>query len=258
MTVTTPYSYVNGQVLDPDGHNGNVYSTTPGQGVVSEINGGLNTFTSDFKIQKEHVWPEQATRARQESALESIDVFSDAFSETGDTIYRAVAGCAVRMYLPYASTLSLWQWSVFVHPFHVLPVTDNNEGQPPSVTSVSSNIFIRARLNGTNLDHTKRPLPTTAVYTRTNTPAYTMDAQESRFSLQFDMSHLQEDVSAGWHDLSLTMYMEPLFDGEDENRALYTSPVNRLIGPLSSTSFGHTFYQRASFGIRNARVLTLL
>tara|TARA_R100000808_G_scaffold909_1_gene4330 strand:- start:379 stop:1152 length:774 start_codon:yes stop_codon:yes gene_type:complete len=257
MAVTTPYNYFNRQILDTEKHNENVYSTNSGQGIVSEINGGINTYSADYRVQKEHVWPEEAVRARQDFALESLDYFSNAMSENDDTSYRAVAGCSTRVYVPYSSTLSLWQWSAFIHAFKVR--TSNvgeldDDDQLVTATTVAPNVFIKAFLNGSALEHTKRTIPTSATYRTTNTATAFVDGhvQESRFALQFDMSHLQETVASGWHDLALRIYMEPVL----KVTTSATDEGGFYEGAIGSSNC--TFHHRVSFGIRNARVLTIL
>tara|TARA_R110000824_G_scaffold40851_5_gene122027 strand:- start:2395 stop:2616 length:222 start_codon:yes stop_codon:yes gene_type:complete len=73
------------------------------------------------------------------------------------------------------------------------------------------------------------------------------------------MHHLQETLSAGWHELSLTLHQEQVLDNSagDNSSDLYSDVITRVIGH-TNTEREHVFYQRASFGIRNARVLTLL
>jgi hypothetical protein len=251
MAVTTPYNYFNRQILDTEKHNGNVYSTNSGQGIVSEINGGINTYSSDYRIQKEHIWPEEAVRTKKDFAIESVDYFSDAMAQTDDTTYRAVAGCATRVYVPYDATLSLWQWSAFIHPFKIRGTT-SAAGDPANVATAS--VFVKAFLNGVSLEHTKRTIPTTAVYRDDNESFAGTDrrVQEQRFSLQFDMSHLQENVTAGWHDISLKLYVEPILD-PNTSAAGEETLLSGKVGDESCV-----FHHRISFGVRNARVLTIL
>tara|TARA_R100001086_G_scaffold249737_1_gene190648 strand:- start:2645 stop:3433 length:789 start_codon:yes stop_codon:yes gene_type:complete len=262
MSVTTPYTYVDELALSTDQHNRNVYSTNAGEGIYSEINGGVDSFSSSFKVQEEHVRPEQATRARQEFAVESLDFFTDAMSENDGDKYRPIAGCSARVHVPYDASLSLWQWSAFIHPYKVRGVItgfDQND-DPTGYTSRTSDVFIRASLNGTALHHTKRTIPTSSIFQTTKTTSGDssgrVDSFERRACLQFDMSHLQQDVTAGWHDLTLTIYMEPLVNTDG---SLF---VQRYYGGLfsddASNLVDHVIYHRVSFGIRSARVLTLL
>jgi len=267
VSVSTPYNYFNRQVLDPDKHNENIYSNSAGQGIVSEINGGLDSPVADFRIQKEHVWPEEATRQRQEAAVETLDVYSNAFSDTGETTYVPVAGCSVRLHMPYAATLALWQWSAFVHVFRPHTTSIFRDTRVATVGSTSK-AFIKAKLDGSSLSHTIRPLPTTVEHAKYDGGTFgVLRSNEARSALYFDMSHMQETVLSGWHDLTLTLYLENLLDsttasGLYEGNIVPVSEefkVSRLFNP-NDPEGGHdyTFYNRVSFGIRNARVITLL
>tara|TARA_R110002020_G_scaffold200914_1_gene403323 strand:- start:440 stop:1252 length:813 start_codon:yes stop_codon:yes gene_type:complete len=270
MTVITPYNYVDGNVLDPDGHNDNVYSRQAGRGIQSEANGGLNSFKADFAVKKEHVWPEEAVRIRQDSALETIDIFSDAHADSGTAKYRVVAGCAVKVYVPYAATLALWEWSVFISQARffvhlqdqVFSPKDDGSVAVAAVTS-EPNIIIRARLTDsagtvTNLPHSKRLLAQTIGFDDKSPSGSLPDSYEDRAALHFGMHHLQESVAAGWHELSLTAHQEFVtHEVDDDSRELFQAELARSRGQ-TTVNRDHVFYQRASFGIRNARVLTLL
>ena len=276
MTVITPYAYPNGQELDPDGHNENVYSKNAGKGIQSEVNGGLNSFKTSFEVQKEHVWPEEAVRIRQDAALETLDVFSDAHADSGSVVYRPVAGCSTKIYVPSAATLALWEWSVFISEARFFVhyrdrlLNDDGDYVPGSEEVLDPTMVIRARLidsagTVTNMPHSKRLLPHSVghydrQYDRT-VVASTFRARqvfEDRSSLHFGMHHLQEDVVAGWHELVLTLHQEQVTQQDDDtDRSIYQDMVERTTGETSVKTM-HVFYQRASFGIRNARVLTLL
>ena len=79
-------------------------------------------------------------------------------------------------------------------------------------------------------------------------------------SMQWDMNHMETSVSAGWHSLDLLLYMSPVLDrSQDGNEGILTAEVKRdVVGARRDATFDHKFYQRLTFGIRNARVLTIL
>ena len=85
------------------------------------------------------------------------------------------------------------------------------------------------------------------------------NTNEKMAAMCWDMSHMQEDVSAGWHDLNLTIYMEQLQSQLGSNGG---GPVEQSYsvskGGFSGSSTKHYLFHRASFGVRNARVLTIL
>ena len=268
MAVTTPYAYPDGQVIDPDGHNENVYSKNPGKGIQSEANGGLNSFKTGFEVQKEHIWPEEAVRLRQDAALETLDIVSEAHADSGEVVFRPVAGCSTKVYVPYAATLALWEWSVFIseakffiHLYDAAEYDSKALSYSVAATTVTPTMVIRARLTDssgvvTDIPHSRRRLPTSCGHTR-GTPG--VQVFEDRCCLHFGMHHLQETLSAGWHELSLTLHQEQVLDNSagDNSSDLYSDVITRVIGH-TNTEREHVFYQRASFGIRNARVLTLL
>ena len=262
MAVSTPYPYPAGQVIDPDGHNENVYSKNSGKGIQSEANGGLTSFKTGFEVQKEHIWPEEVVRVRQDAALETIDVFSEAHADSGDVVFRPVAGCSAKVYVPYAATLALWEWSVFISEAHVyLHLVDGALGSAPTKTAAPA-MFIRARIidaagTVTEISHTQRHLPKTLGLKTGFTGA---NIYEERACLHFGMHHLQESVAVGWHEISLTLHQDPVTiesTTSETQREQYAGDLKKTLGAEEGT-YEHVFYQRASFGIRNARVLTLL
>tara|TARA_R100001594_G_C4024281_1_gene259821 strand:+ start:606 stop:1409 length:804 start_codon:yes stop_codon:yes gene_type:complete len=267
MTITATYPYVDNVEIDVVGHNDNVYSPSPGRGIMSETNGGLDSFHADFKVKSEHVWPEEAVRVRQDSALETIDIFSEAHADSGDDVnFRPVAGCSTKVYVPYAASVALWEWFVFISEArinaHLTDSTTNQQGAYSPPTSISPAMFIRARLVApsgtvTEVEHTQRHLPRTIGVTL-GTGGF--QSYEQRACLHFGMHHLQENVEAGWHEISLTLHQEPVTyspGGGSKERVQLLINLNRSLGKYTDT-VEHGFHQRASFGVRNARVLTLL
>ena len=125
------------------------------------------------------------------------------------------------------------------------------------------NIIIRARLTDsagtvTNLPHSKRLLAQTIGFDDKSPSGSLPDSYEDRAALHFGMHHLQESVAAGWHELSLTAHQEFVtHEVDDDSRELFQAELARSRGQ-TTVNRDHVFYQRASFGIRNARVLTLL
>ena len=249
MSVVIPYKYITGSILDPDGHNQNIYTDTPHTGIMSTANGQLHStnFDSSFQVQSEHIHPEEVLRGRQDSGLETLDYFSDGIADSDQATFVNVAGCGVKVYVPYSATLALWQWSFFFSNLKSVTLDQHDE-------YVSGDIVVRAALNGTALQHTMRGLPETSthgVYAGYNNSNETMACQ------YWDMSHLQTNLSAGWHDLNLTIYMQQVLDSD--SAATHYQSATRKTGVFSgSTSIRHYIYNRASFGVRNARVLTIL
>ena len=269
MTVSTPYSYLDGQELDPLGHNKNIYSPTPGEGIMSEANGGLDSSNlhAGFKVRSEHVWPEEVCRGRQEFVLDTADVFSngcsDAGGETAQTVagnYRPLAGTSLRVYIPYDVNVALWEWSFFLSGYRILI-----ESGISALGNRQYEMSIRARLNGTALPHTARSVPISAKLaikdstgTGTKRKVHDKIVLEQKNAMQWDMNHMALDVTAGWYTLDLTAYMHPVVDPQEtENEGILNATLERVVG-THTKEFFHKFYQRLSLGIRNVRLLTIL
>ena len=70
--VVLPTTFIDGQVLPVDDLNKALYSKTPGEGVYSEPNGGIQLQSTqnggtDFKLRQEHLQPEQVVKTRTAS-----------------------------------------------------------------------------------------------------------------------------------------------------------------------------------------------
>ena len=96
-------------------------ATDPDSGIMSTLNGRLNknNLHSSFVVRAEHIQPEQTTLARSGSMLETSTIYGNGVVEPisgtqpGQTFFT-LPGCSVRWYQPYATSVSLMQWSFFV------------------------------------------------------------------------------------------------------------------------------------------------
>ena len=239
--LSLPYTYADGSVLVPVSHSANIFSATGDEGLFSEPNGGLDhlNLAVGFQIQPEHVWPGEAIRMVMEERLDSIDYLSDAFADSSSAdsanAYITVAGASCRFFLPYQASVVLYQWPVFAHAFRFR----DGAGTGPA-------IHIRVLVDGSVVTHTRRPMPETAF--DDNGATNLIIGRESRNARSWDMAHLGTNVAAGWHGLDVRAYMD-LVD-LSENLA-------RDIGDQTVTS-AYDLHHRITFGISNARVLTLL
>ena len=274
MTVTISYFYPNGTPLNTEEHNKNIYDAKPGgSGIMSDANGGLNTtnLSTGFQVLPEHIYPEQAARGRQEWALEDIDYNTEGFSDIDEATFRPVAGCGVRMHVPYDCSLAMYQCSFFIDPWRVLLEVTQAQGYETTYGRAHEfAMFVRCRLDGVPLTHTQRPIPANVILSRSgfvdwsgatvvNFPKNTMKAFPNLGALLwYDFSHLDQDVTAGWHNFDLTIYLEGLVDPEStETGQPLRGFSKRRIG-VFQPDFLNDFYGRLSFGVRNARVVTLL
>jgi|MDSZ01.3.fsa_nt_gb hypothetical protein len=97
-------------------------------GLMSTLNGKLEyvNLNSDFKVKSYHIQPEQASLARMESMRATSTVYGNGIPSlvepvTGNEIreissgnFFTVPGCSLRWYQPYATSVSLMQWSFFL------------------------------------------------------------------------------------------------------------------------------------------------
>ena len=115
-TILPSFSYLDGAVLDSDGHSRNVYDTASGRGLMSTANGDLDqgNLDSSFQVRSEHILPQLTVRTSDSFSLEPIDCFQDAFSantaaeqysfnDAPDNLWNPVPGCGLRFYLPSRS-----------------------------------------------------------------------------------------------------------------------------------------------------------
>ena len=257
-TISSSYTYVDNTTLEPDEHNKNVYTDSNNEGIMSTANGELDSanLSPTFKVQPEHVHPEEATLMRQDSMRETIDCFQNAFARApADTYYLHTApnsvwvpvpGCSLRFYQPYAASFGLLSWSFFVEGY--IPIT----GTVPATTWSTSSapvVGVAGFLDGSPIIHSRRNLPRTDALITDSDPCLVDTSAESRACLWFDQCHLIESVSKGYHDFQLMLYMDIV----DATAA--DVQFERNVETLEVSS---RIFQRASFGIRNAKVVTFL
>ena len=271
--VVTPYTYLDGRKLTTE-HNKNIFSADGDEGIMSEPNGGLSStnLASDFLVQKEHVHPEEVYRLRQDSAKYSSDYMSDALGNSSeDAAFVPIAGTATRVYLPYAVSAALWQVSFFYSSFRVYHNNNNAISTP--------DIYVKMYVDGTSIDHTWRSLPMSAPMDRYiyREDGSSDDREGTIFGAEnegvnrvyeaisgtgyMDWAHLAQDVSAGWHDVVAQIFMEHTVTGAG---AALTADFHTGVGDdergdrnredMASVALAN----RATFGFRNARVLTFL
>lgn len=269
-TITPSTTYPDGTTISVNGHNANVYSTTSGQGILSEPNGGLgvSNLSATFKIVDEHVMPEEAVMARMDGTSTSFDVYSNAFGTRNDQdeTYVAVAGLSERVYFPYDMSAVVWQWSFFA------------SGWIPYFFKFSSGaygvgeIWLRLFIDGVEYDSFRRSLPVTGdlvadgdISSLSAPDQYYFRAtnhggidKEHHSTQWFDISKLQKNVSKGFHELSIKLYMPRLvFTDAGENDELTVIGSARNFSPEGSLEdrVQCTVYQRITLGTRNVRCI---
>ena len=254
--IVPPYNYPDGTTLDVEAHNESVFGES-GTGLMATVDGNLdiNNFNEKFRIQPEHVMPEQAAIGRQDWDQYETTLFSDGVGvnqAVSSSVNRFnVPGCSIRFYQPYDATMALFQWSFFI---------SQTKWKIARTTKLGGDIFpnmsVIAQLDGADLTHTQRPLPRSAVTDGVRgLRASQVINCEPHNALWFDMSHLEVlGLAKGWHELRLQMLMQHVVDDDGTN---YQQDFNIKFGQ-SLREFKFYTMQKAAFGIRNARVLTML
>ena len=281
--VSSSTDYPEGTVLSVADHNDNVHSVTDGKGIMSVANGKVSTvnLADDFAIKGEHVMQEQAALARMEGMRRTNTVFADAvptpnneaFDLTDTDKWFTVPGCYLRWYQPYDASAALIHWSFFAS-------ANRWNGWAVDRDDVfwrlSAETAFVCSLDGTIIPDTRRYIPPSHTHPvspgSSNEPGINRVLEglaepdlpeygdgnpryvesESHTSLHWDMSYLATSLSKGFHEIAVhcrieTMRCQEILmqaagrGGEEWRMQGYFTPTNRM-----------------SFGIRNARVLTLL
>ena len=252
-TINKSLAYTDGDTLDTDGHNKNIFSTDLNEGIMSVSNGGLDdtNLASDFTVKAQHVAPEAAVRVRADWKMETLDFNTDSASSNSDNIsYVPVAGTAARIYLPYSPSLVWWQWSMFVTPWR-WNIYDTNASSTRDRNIVVVAYHVDPAGTETRLSHTRRVVPISAALSEYGTVTGTSNvkARQARNSLLYDQAHLLGQPSAGWHEVQVRLYMEYYNDAEN------VVPNGAEAWLALYQAYLH---DRVSFGICNSRVMSLL
>lgn len=261
MAVITPATTYPAGALNVAGHNANIFSTTAGQGVMSEPNGGLEQANLDatFAVRDEHVMSEEAVMARAESLTTPMDIYNNAFAqrEEDDPTFVPIGGLCQRVYVPYDVSAMVWQWSFFVsvwRPFVVKSSEDTLFGA--DVPQVAVRVFI----DGVEYPAFRRPFPVSADIHALAVPvagsAGPIINYERVASLWFELSKLQTGISKGYHELTVRLFMPRVHFNDEEDELTVMAGVRRFCE--SPTLDGDeevlaTVHTRVTLGSRGVR-----
>jgi hypothetical protein len=254
-TITPSTTYTDGAALDIAGHNANIFSAVSGKGVLSEPNGGLEQvnldpgsvlpFREPFRIHDEHVMSEEAVIARQESLTVPMDIFSNAFGDPGveeddvrEKSFVAIAGLSQRVYVPYDVSAMIWQWSFFAAVYRA------------EIGDEAPAIVIRAYLDGQRLDSYIRPLVASDILSASgvNNAA---SSNEDIVAMWYDFSKLTKNVSKGYHELSVKVYM-----ARAERRVSFYAEGIIPDAEDPEDTYYYSVHSRVTFGVRNIRCIS--
>jgi len=250
MATITPATTYPAGALDIAGHNANIFSTTAGQGVLSEPNGGLEqaNLAGSFRVRDEHIMSEEAVMARAEGLTTPMDIYSNAFGvkEETDSAYVAIGGLCQRVYIPYAMSAVIWQWSFFAACFRPA-ITYDGDTQDSRLVELAMRLYI----DGVEYPAFRRFLPCTAYFE--NASADAVFNFENVGATWFDITKLQQNVAAGYHELSIKLFApratNPLSDTDEG--PTFVAPTG-LFGPNSPLTTCRV-YTRVSYGDRSVR-----
>lgn len=247
-TITPQTTYPDGAVLDVANHNANIYSVTPGRGIMSEPNGGLEqaNLVTGFTVRAEHIMTEEAVIAKAESLTVPMDVYSNGIGVVTDvdTNYIAVAGLCQRVYIPFDISALVWEWSFFIAAFRpAVAIGDVNTRYA---------LDLRVFIDGVEYTSMRRAAPISAKCT---VGANALFDSEQVCANWYDFALLQESVTKGYHDIAVKLFMERPIDG-----LTGTAPVIDLdgqwFGPDQGTSeYESALHMRISFGTRSSRAV---
>jgi hypothetical protein len=246
-TITPSTTYPDGALLDIAGHNANVYSTTAGKGVMSEPNGNLEqvNLAGGFTVRAEHIMSEEAVFARADSLTMPMDIYSNGFGsvEDQDAIYVSVAGLSQRVYIPFDITALVWEWSFFVAAFR--PAIGLGD------TTLLPNLDLRVFIDGVDYPPMRRPVPVSADMLAGATALFDFEQVCANW---YDFSFLQENVTKGFHEVSVRLFMERPLD-PSTNQAPTVQVNGNLFGPDQGEAVECRVHTRISFGTRSSRAI---
>lgn len=263
MAVITPsYVYTDGAVLNVSGHNGNIYSETSGISLLGEANGNLNinNFDAAFEVRDYLIRPEEAVRVRSDYARDSIDYFSEAESGADATTATAreelvnVAGCGLRFWIPYASTI-IWNMGFFVNIFRLHRGSNSDPAELTNDEYGEVRLQLSVGVAGAApsvVQESKRGLPVSA---RLDTTSSALSVWEELSSFYIDLHHTSRVSGPGWCDIHLRMLLREPEDAPARNIARSYPKDNG--GGARTLTIAHTLHNRVSFGVRHPVALVL-
>ena len=265
-----------------DLHSTRIYESLTGKsGLMSTANGNLDTdnFGRVFRLGAEHIMPEQASLARKDYMLESSALYGNGIGARSAPSWVTIGGTSIRWYQPYATTVSLLQWSLFVsHNNWQGAYRDASETKGHHKTRIE----IRCVLDGEYIENSNRRFgenmfhPVAPGYRQNDSGigpgrdeydgSYNEDIKvtpfggnpqyvwgEAHSAVPIDL-HYPTALSKGFHEISVQCRMQSI-GGE--------AVMVQNMGKNGRTNRfrGRGYFELTSklcVGIRNARVLSLL
>ena len=237
------------------------------EGLISTLNGRLTypNLNENFRLEDYHIQPEQASLARTESMLDSATIFGDGIPNlVEDSNFFTLPGCSLRWYQPYATSVSLMQWSFFLSYNLWRGVYKDMDGD---VRGVNTPILLRCRLDdtvvpsstrhlGQNMFHPVSPgAPDRTDQTGPGVNSFDLFKEtpsEAHTASQFDLHHTAA-LAKGFHEISVECSMTL-----PEGVGVYLQNLGAKDKTFVTGRGYFNLVGKVSLGIRNARVLNLL
>jgi len=228
-------------ILNTAGLNSDVYSPVAARGIYSEPNGQLDAANLDatFQVEAQHIIQGEAARAYGAGSKTTLDFVNQAFgTDDNSDNFKPIPGLAVRFKMPYDCTAVLFTWEFF------FSVWRHYEGTYAAQTAAPI-IQTKAFINGVALAHTLAGCPETVFGIG---PAQAGVKKEHLNAACRSGSHLASNLAAGWHELSIRLYMGDQHMAEDFEVISLPDPLD------ASVETSHRF----TCGFRNVSAVPLL
>lgn len=252
--VTLPYVPTDGTTLNPDQLNRNWHSAVAGESLYGTLNGNIEGANMDaaFRIRPEHVRPGETFRAREEHGMETLDYYDDLWpspDSSGQKQWVPIAHVGSRLYVPWDCTCVLYSVSIFYTVFRVREraIDDGTD------VRTGPDIQLALYIDDVRLSYTRRECPITYWPSDTaSADAVYLTERESVQTQHLDLQHLSiagsvddAQTKAGYHDVSLRLYMPANIGQENLRPPFVDSGLSRIVWDMS---------HRFRCGIRSARV----
>jgi len=269
--VTLPTTFIDGSPLPVEDLNKSLYSTTPGEGLYSEPNGGVElrsteNGSADFRLSREHLQPEQVVKTRFDGSWHTLDNMSDVSGQTtveaNDLLVarsQALPGCGLRVYVPFNAAALRWNISFFFYVAKWFGLSEANN----AFYSEGGRIVVALFVDGVEQRSWRREFPMTwfkravkdytvsSASNNNKTPTST-EAEQASF---MNLSYLQVNVGQGFHEAYLGFYVKPTQALSGDIAVFRRDTVLKYDKSGFNISKDLELYQRLGIGCRNARVV---
>lgn len=253
MAIVVPgYVPADGSLFDPAGWNGDIRSTTNGVSVYGELNGHIEdaNFDAGELIYPRHIRPFEGFRAEWGGQTDTTDWYELLWGTEVEATegWLTVPGASRRIYVPWTSSVVVYQASAFGSNLRMRQVTTPPGGQNPVAPS-GPNMYIALFVDDVLSTATLRRFPY-SYYPQVNpgTPEY-FNSREQVLTHHFDFLALGANVAAGYHDVAIKVQV-PQNTGQEEIYALYG-------GGDADQLCTHSVTHRIRLGIRAASIIAL-